>query len=123
MPAAGLSGRVGRVCFALAVLASLVILFLPGSDVPPSPPGVDKLVHGGLFAGLAFTGRWAGLGPRLAPLVLLLYAAASEIIQAVAPIARDGSVGDWLADAVGVGVGLLLWGAAGRVLARRRSTG
>jgi hypothetical protein len=50
-------GALARGAFAVAVLASLAILFAPGSDVPPSPPGVDKLVHGGLFLALAVTGR------------------------------------------------------------------
>ena len=120
MSALRLGGVVARASFGLAVLASLAILFAPGSDVPPSPPGVDKLVHGSLFAALAFTGRWAGLGARVAPVVLVLYAAVSEVIQAVAPIARDGSVGDWLADAVGVLVGLAVWAAVDR---SRRPTG
>ena len=120
MSALRAGGVVARVCFGVAVLASLVILFAPGSDVPPSPPGVDKLVHGSLFAALALSGRWSGLGARLAPVVLLLYAAISEVIQAVAPIARDGSVADWLGDAVGVLVGLALWAA---IEGRRRPTG
>jgi VanZ family protein len=48
--------------------------------------------------------------------VLLVYAAASELIQTIPALQRDGSIGDWLADAVGVLLGLLLWS----VLARRR---
>ena len=40
----------------------------------------------------------------LAP-VLVLYAAASEVIQGL--IGRDAAVGDWLADVVGVLLGLL----------------
>jgi VanZ family protein len=93
---------VRRVSFALSVLVSLVVLFAPGSDVPGSPPGVDKLVHVGVFALLALTGRWAGL-PRLPLAVaLVVYGAVSEVVQAVAPIGRDGGLGDLAADAVGV---------------------
>jgi VanZ family protein len=106
-------GRVvlGRLAFGAVLLLSLVVLFAPGSDVPPAPHGVDKLVHAALFAGLALTGRWAGLPGR--PLVagLAAYAAASELIQTVAALQRDGSVWDWLADLAGILLGLLLWAA------------
>lgn len=92
---------VRRGSFALSVLVSLVVLFAPGSDVPGAPPGVDKLVHFGVFALLALTGRWAGL-PRLPLLVALVaYGAVSEVVQAVAPIGRDGGLADLLADTAG----------------------
>lgn len=97
---------VRRGVFGLSVLVSVVVLFSPGSDVPGAPPGVDKVVHFAVFAILAVTGRWAGA--RLTPLAVALagYAVASEIIQAYAPIARDGSLPDVLADAVGILAGL-----------------
>ena len=64
-PACSRSAAVpGRVAFGAVVLLSLVVLFTPGSEVPPAPYGVDKLVHAGLFAGLAVTGRWAVLPGR-----------------------------------------------------------
>ena len=100
--------HVGRVAFGLVVLLSLVVLFMPGDGVPTGLPINDKVVHGTLFAALALTGSWAGL-VRL-PLAggLLVYAGVSEVLQAVLPIGRDGTVGDWLADAAGVLVGLAL---------------
>jgi VanZ family protein len=107
-------GALSRGTFAVVVLLSLAILFAPGSDVPPSPPGVDKLVHGGLFLALAVTGRWAGARSGVLAVLLPLYAAASELLQTVPALHRDGSLGDWLADAVGVAIGLLLWGLLGR---------
>ena len=39
------------------------------------------------------------------------------MIQTLAPLQRDGSVWDWLADVVGIALGLLLWAG----LTRRRS--
>jgi hypothetical protein len=109
-------GALSRGAFAVVVLISLAILFAPGSDVPGAPPGVDKLVHGTLFAALALSGRWAGIGGRGLGAALLVYAAASEVIQGVTPLERSASVLDWLADVVGVLLGLVLWGA----LTRRR---
>ena len=102
-------GALSRAAFAVVVLVSFAVLFAPGSDVPPSPPGVDKLVHGGLFLALALSGRWAGIRTGVLALGLPLYAAASELIQTVPALHRDGSVGDWLADVVGVLLGLLIW--------------
>jgi hypothetical protein len=106
-PALQVHGALSRGAFALAVLVSLAVLFAPASDVPSSPPGVDKLVHATLFAALALTGRWAGLARGALASVLVLYAAASEVVQGL--IGRDAAVGDLLADVVGVLIGLLAW--------------
>ena len=110
-------GALARAAFAVAVLGSLAVLFAPPSGVPSSPPGVDKLVHLGLFALLALTGRWAGVRWRALAVVLVAYAAVSELLQGTDLIDRDASVADLLADCAGVVVGLLLW----HLLAGRRT--
>lgn len=102
-------GALSRCAFAVAVLVSLAVLFAPASDVPSAPPGVDKLVHGVLFLVLALTGRWAGIGQSLLGGALVGYAALSELVQGLTPLERSASVGDWLADVVGVLAGLALW--------------
>jgi hypothetical protein len=94
---------------------SLAVLFAPPSDVPSSPPGVDKLVHLTLFAVLALTGRWAGIGRGVLSVALVLYAAVSELLQGTDLVDRDASTGDLVADSAGVLAGLLLW----RLLAAR----
>ena len=109
-------GALSRGAFALVVLVSFAVLFAPGSDVPAAPYGVDKLVHGGLFLALAFSGRWAGIRRGVLAVLLPLYAAASELIQAIPALHRDATLGDWLADVVGALLGLLLW----RLVERRR---
>ena len=107
-------GALSRGVFAVAVLVSLAVLFAPPSDVPPSPYGLDKLVHGALFAALAVTARWAGVRRGVAAVLLVLYAALSEVLQGTSLVDRDASVADLLADAVGVLVGLLVWAALTR---------
>ena len=102
-------GTLSRGAFAVAVLISLAVLFAPPSDVPPSPYGIDKLVHGLLFAVLALTGRWAGVGRGVLAGLLVLYAGVSEIVQATDLVNRDATVGDLVADVTGVLVGLLVW--------------
>jgi hypothetical protein len=106
-PALKVHGPLSRGAFAVAVLVSLAVLFAPADDVPFAPAGVDKLVHGALFAALALTGRWAGIGRTVLVAVLVLYAAVSEVLQGM--IGRDAAVGDWVADVVGLLLGLLVW--------------
>ena len=106
-PALRVHGPVARGAFAVAALISLAVLFAPADDVPFAPAGVDKLVHASLFAALALTGRWAGIGRVVLVPALVFYGAASEVIQAA--IGRDAAVGDWLADLAGILLGLLAW--------------
>ena len=116
-PALEVHGPLSRGAFAVAVLVSLAVLFAPADDVPFAPPGVDKIVHASLFAALAVTGRWAGVSRVVLAPVLVLYAAVSEVLQGM--IGRDAAVGDWVADVVGLLLGLLLWDRIGRRAARR----
>ena len=108
-----------RVAFVAAVLVSLVVLFTPASGVPGAPPGVDKLVHATLFAGLAVTGRWAGAGRGPLAVLLLVYAAVSEVAQEWGPLDRSGSVADLGADVVGLLLGLLAWNRLSRARTAR----
>jgi VanZ family protein len=111
-------GALARGAFTVVVLLSLAVLFTPASDVPSAAPGVDKLVHLSLFAALAVTGRWAGVRREVLAVLLVLYAAVSELLQSLDVLSRSTSVADWLADVVGVLVGLLAWD----LLSRRRAS-
>jgi VanZ family protein len=113
-PALQVHGALSRGAFAVTVLVSLAVLFAPASDVPSAPPGVDKIVHGLLFLALAFSGRWAGIRQSLLGGALVGYAVVSELVQGLTPLARSASVGDWLADVVGVLAGLALWALVAR---------
>jgi VanZ family protein len=108
-PSLQVHGALARGAFAVAVLVSLAVLFAPASDVPDAPPGVAKLVHVAVFLALAFTGRWAGVRAAVLGALLVAYAAVSEVVQAVTPLERSGSVADLLADVVGVALGLGAW--------------
>ena len=113
-PARDGHGALARGVFAVVVLVSLAVLFAPASDVPSAPAGVDKVVHLALFAALAASGRWAGVGGRALAVLLLGYAAVSEVVQGLPALGRSMSLADWVADAVGVLVGLALWELAVR---------
>jgi membrane associated rhomboid family serine protease len=110
-------GALSRGVFAVAVLVSLAVLFTPADDVPLAPQGVDNLVHAGLFAALALSGRWAGIRRGALAALLVLYAAVSEVLQGLTPLDRSASVVDWLADVAGMLLGLLIWD----VVARRKT--
>jgi VanZ family protein len=107
-------GALARGALAVAVLVSLAVLFAPASDVPSSPPGVDKVVHLSLFLALGLTARWAGVGRQVTAISLLLYAIASELLQGTDLVGRDTELLDGVADAVGVLLGLVLWELSSR---------
>ena len=105
-----------RAVVACAVAAvHLVVLYSPRAPGVGSEVRLDLLVHVAVFAAVALTACWAGVGARTAGLVLALEALVSEGVQALWLPGRTGDVTDLLADAVGTVVGL--WAAA--VLARR----
>jgi len=94
-----------------------VVLFLL-SELPGTglglPGGTDKLAHGGLYLILGLSLAWgkARTGSDVPVGVLLLvgvgYGAFDEWHQSFVP-GRDLSVGDWVADSIGVMLGLLLF--------------
>ena len=118
-PVLAVHGALSRGVLAVTVLVSLAVLFTPGDDVPSAPPGVDKLVHLLLFAALALAGRWAGVRLRALAVLLAGYAVVSEVVQALAPLQRSGSVADALADLLGLALGLLAGAGIERTRASR----
>lgn len=118
-----------RILFGLALLVTLVCLLAPASavlaakiwlaswlpmaavlDAADATAYSDKLVHASLFAVLGGLGVRAWLSQRQRWRVvagLLLLGVLTEVLQSLIP-GRSASVGDWLADALGVGIGVLL---------------
>lgn len=119
-----------RVLFWLALCATLVCLLAPANavlaakvwaaswlpmaatlDAMDATTYSDKLVHASMFALLGWLGArsWL-LAPQRWRLVigLLLLGVLTEALQSLIP-GRSASLGDWLADALGVAAGLLLW--------------
>ena len=117
--------RFGRLAqsskFWTAALVGYWLTLFAATHVPRSFPilpsdRTDKLVHVAAFAVLAWllanawqrsTGRLTGGHLRAAWLLIVLYAAADEWTQAW--VGRECSLGDWLADAVGAAVGLIVF--------------
>lgn len=106
-----------------ALLAALV-LGVAWLAFDPAPPrgadlGWDKLNHATAFACQALAACRAFPAARRAriALALLAYGAFIEAVQSLLPT-RDAEVADILADAVGIGAGLLLDRAWRRAAAR-----
>lgn len=99
-----------KVLFVLACLAVTVLSLLPGEALPPLAFNVwDKTQHLGAFAALALLGLWAFPQRPLALLLtLLVYGVLIELAQAATGW-RYGDWQDWLADALGVVLGFVLW--------------
>ena len=104
----------------VVVTAVLTVAMLwPLEAPPPAPEGSDKLVHFIAFAALAFplarTGRF-GLIP-----VLIGASAFGGLIELTQPtFNRSADVNDWVADTLGVLIGIGL-GLAYRRIRQRRS--
>ena len=84
-----------------------VAMLWPIKQPPPGPDGSDKVVHLIAFVALAFplarTGRF-GLIP-----VFVGASAFGGIIEVLQPsFGRSTDVQDWIADIVGVGIGIML---------------
>ena len=94
----------------------MVVLFAPGSADGSLPfLQADKVVHAGVFALLAATGRWRYGPVAWVLLTMCAYAPLSEVVQAVLLPHRDGDWRDAAADLLGVALG---WRAAGRLQRR-----
>lgn len=117
----------------LVVLAALYLLLmflgthLPLHSVPASVVGADKLVHAGMYAGLAALIliavsmlRPVGFGTAAVLLVAIAaYAAADEWTQSFVPT-RSADIWDWAADVAGAALGAVGFLAMYPLLGRRQ---
>lgn len=92
--------------FVVAVLVQLWMLYAPSVPSPDVGIGrVDLLGHLAIFAAVAWTGRRAGVAPRLLVTLLLVQALLSESIQWLLPT-RSADPADLVADVLGILVGM-----------------
>ncbi len=92
-----------------AFVVACLLLFTPAGTVPSGPPGADKVAHFLIFAMLGLCSRFAWISEKSTLAWVLMFAAASEVIQALWVPRRDGSLPDLLTDAIGLFTVLLLW--------------
>jgi len=102
----------------------LILIGIPGNYIPPINPlaeilSIDKVVHFiifGIFVALTMLGsyRQYKVGVRSKYTVYALFVGVlagglTEILQETIFIGRYGSVWDFLADAIGCGIGVLIF--------------
>ncbi len=110
----------------VALLFYWILLFI-GTHIPANAvlgklPASDKVLHAVAFAGLAFQMAWAIPTDRsrihqntvYAAIVCVIYAAVDEILQI--PVGRTADWKDFVADCVGVCVGLSTYTIARAIL-------
>lgn len=127
---AAVGGSVGVRALVLAVALVLNVGFylpdVPGEAGGVAVPGIDKVVHVGVFALTV----WAA-GRLLAPrrrfpmgwmvLAAVLHAVLIEVLQGALLPHRSADVRDVAADVVGVGIGVLAWHLERRLASARAS--
>ena len=94
------------IAITLAVTLTLTVAMLwPMDQPPPAPEGSDKLVHFIAFAALAFPLARTG---RLGLVAVFIGASAfGGLIELIQPsFNRSADIGDWVADTVGVAIGI-----------------
>ncbi len=90
-----------------------LVTFLLLIELAPKPqkiPHLDKIQHAVIFIILMLSAAMAWKPHRywLAS-ALILYGASTELFQVLFTITRQASVYDWLADCVGIAIGLLIF--------------
>lgn len=97
-----------RAAFGLALAGVLYAAFAPPSNAPSLVPW-DKANHFIAFYVLAVlaAASFPRASPWLLAAALLGVGGGIELVQALPPVGRDGDVGDWIADGVGVAGALM----------------
>ena len=119
MPFAFLARLPRPLRIALYAAASLVLTYMalaPEKEVPGVELLWDKLEHGAAWTVLTLLGLVLSTKRRwLIGVFAVAFGAVIEVLQAVMPYGRDGNVGDFVADLVGVAAAYALWLVARRL--------
>ena len=91
----------------IVTLILTVALLWPINQSPPAPEGIDKLVHLAAFAALVFPLARTG---RVSLLLVFIGASAfGGLIELIQPtFNRSTDINDWIADILGVVLGIAL---------------
>jgi VanZ family protein len=93
--------------FGFGLLLATVLLLMPSYAVPKAFDFYDKAQHGLMFTALTLAGLLAY--PQRVTMVvsgLVVYGGLMEVLQSTLTTTRHGDWVDWLADSVGIAVGL-----------------
>jgi VanZ family protein len=96
--------------FGFGLVLATVLLLLPSYAVPKAFDFYDKAQHGLMFAMLTMAGLMAY--PQRVKTVCLglsLYGGLMEVLQSTLTTTRRGDALDWLADTLGIVLGLVVY--------------
>ncbi len=104
------SKKWASIIFWLAFLSTSIVMFVPGS--PTKENGFmhwDKIQHVLAFM-LLIKLAWSAYPNKkyMAVIMLVIFGATIEILQATLTTTRTGSTGDWIADLVGILIGMAI---------------
>jgi hypothetical protein len=89
------------------LLLATILLLMPSYAVPKAFDFYDKAQHGLMFAALAVAGLMAyPKGIKMVVWGLVVYGGLMEVLQSLLTTTRHGDWFDWLADSVGIAMGL-----------------
>ncbi|MFO0961790.1 MAG: VanZ family protein [Phycisphaerales bacterium] len=124
------SRRIWRIVFVLAIVVVTTATHWPKLQVGVAGHPIDKLLHATSFAGIAlllWRTRWMSTLLTVW-FAVLLWCVVDELTQSIPGLGRSTDLDDWLADAIGVTLMVLVLGALrpmGRgvslLLSRRRA--
>ena len=102
--------RLFKAAFMIGLVLATVLLLLPSYAVPKAFDFYDKAQHGLMFSVLTVAGLLA-FPHRLKTvcLGLVLYGGVMEVLQSKLTTTRHGDWLDWLADGIGIVVGLSVY--------------
>ena len=96
--------------FCIGIITTTILGFIPSSTVPNAIQFWDKAQHALAFLMLAITGGLAF--PKKSNQVfmgLIIYGALIEIMQSTLTTSRFGDVLDWVADGIGIFIGMAVY--------------
>ena len=96
--------------FFIGIAIVTILALIPGTSVPQAFQFWDKAQHSLAFAALSITGCFA-FPQRIKHVFfgLLIHGAAIEIMQGTLTKTRFGDIFDWLADGIGVLIGVSMY--------------
>jgi VanZ family protein len=99
-----------QLLFWALVATTLVLTLMPAEEIPNALIFWDKLQHALCFATLTLVGLFGYMQqPKQVCIGLCFYGALIELMQAYLTTTRHGDWFDWLADTIGIVVGLGLF--------------
>jgi VanZ family protein len=120
IPIDQLPRRLRLALYALAVLVLIYLCLAPHQDLPGVELIWDKAEHSAAWMVLTSLGLILSTRRRWAIGVFaVLFGAVIEVAQANMGWGRNGDWRDLVADAIGIAVAYLIWGAARWVMGRR----